>query len=120
MSLILQLQDLGVDLSADAAGDDVSHFLEVLQKLLDAVVGVLLADEHGVVGDGVVDGDARVLNGQIGTSDLSMQLYIIKFELIEHRRSQYYGLYLYKSMAGGERRFINSGWLGDRDGMRQG
>jgi hypothetical protein len=80
VSLILQTQDFGVDLAADAARDDVSDLLKVLEELLDAVVGVFLAEEHGVVGDGVVDWDARVLNGQYFTYALSMQLYIIEFE----------------------------------------
>lgn len=89
MSLILQSQHLSINLAADATRDDVSNFLQVFEELLHAIVGVLLAEEHGVVGDGVVDGDTGVLNAPSSTYDLSMQLYIIRFELIEHKWSQY-------------------------------
>lgn len=47
-----------MDFTADSTGDDVADLLEVLKEVFDAVVGVVLAEEHGVVGDGVVDGYA--------------------------------------------------------------
>jgi len=80
VSLVLYAQNLGIDLTGDAAGDDMADLLEILQKLLDAVVGVLLAEEHRVVCDGVVDRNSRVLHSSFFTY-LSMQQYIIELEL---------------------------------------
>lgn len=77
MSLLLQFQDLRVDLAAGLAGDQVTtHLLEVLDELLGAEVGVVLAVGHGVVGHGVVDRDAGVLNKKGITSNLSIDIII--------------------------------------------
>lgn len=81
MPLLLQLEHLRVDLAAGLAGDQVAaHLFEVLDEFLGAEVGVVLAVGHRVVGHGVVDGDAGVLNQKGLTSNLSIDI-IIALEL---------------------------------------
>lgn len=77
MPFLLQFEHLRVDLAAGLAGNGVAaHLFEVLDKFLGAEVGVVLAVGHRMVGHGVVDGDARVLNKKGVTSNLSIDIII--------------------------------------------